>query len=155
MGKKEDTPLVATRRRRLAQALNELDGGNRAAFCQRIGKSTTQLSDMIHGGKSFGEKVTLDLEASCGKPRGWFDVDEFVPKASDADYMSKFQLAYDSASPDARAGIEAMIDGILRRKQVPATVRETEIKLVNVHNRRIQKMKFRGKDRRKIGEDNG
>lgn len=62
-----------TRRERLRLAIKELAGQNMTGLASRAGKSPSQISDMLSGRKSFGEKVARDLEYRLGLPVGWLD----------------------------------------------------------------------------------
>lgn len=80
-------------RRRVLALLVERDG--LAVFARRVGKPDSQISDMIAGRKSFGEKIRRTLEERYAPhlPAGWMD----LQKISD----------YDNPDWDALDGHEA------------------------------------------------
>lgn len=65
--------LTDLRRKRLLALIGELDSGNVTAFSRRIGRSQSQVADMLAGRKSFGEKVARDIEQRLDLVRGWLD----------------------------------------------------------------------------------
>lgn len=68
-----------TRRERLATMIQEKTQGNKAVFAQLVGKKASQISDMLSGSKSFGEKVARDIERKTGYPERWLDGDVSMP----------------------------------------------------------------------------
>jgi len=70
--------LVERRRRRLRLAADRWFGGNQASLAQASKRQPQQISDMIAGRKSFGEKVARAIEIElaghpCYMPEGWLD----------------------------------------------------------------------------------
>ena len=71
-----DMPSI--RRARLRLAIDTWFSGNDAALSRAVGRSTTQINDMLSARKSFGEKVARGIEQSLrGHPAfmlpGWLD----------------------------------------------------------------------------------
>jgi len=70
---------VSTRRRRLQHWIEERFGGIQSAFLEdiasRTGKPANQgeLSGLLSGKKSFGEKKARKLEEQAGMPQSWLD----------------------------------------------------------------------------------
>lgn len=73
---KTDTPVVATRRRRLKQWIDENHGGSQASFVLATGINQGELSLLLKD-KSFGEKKAAAIEASARMPPGYLS-DESV-----------------------------------------------------------------------------
>lgn len=70
------TDIQQIRRQKLAKLVDEY---NLAVVAKRIGKPASQISDMLAGRKSFGEKVARAIETSWGPdmPSGWLDSDVY------------------------------------------------------------------------------
>lgn len=70
--------MTETRRVRLREAIALWFSGNEAAFSRAVGRSPAQISDMLAGRKSFGEKIARAMEQALSSapynvPVGWFD----------------------------------------------------------------------------------
>lgn len=70
------------RRANLAVMIQEVSAGNQAAFSTTVEKSPSQISDMLTGIKSFGEKVARSLEVATGYPTYWLDHETWVTTAA-------------------------------------------------------------------------
>lgn len=70
------------RRHNLTRLIDELADGHQAEFAARIGKSASYVGQLVRGVGSFGDRVARQIEAQCGKPRGWLDRDQRVATAS-------------------------------------------------------------------------
>lgn len=53
------------------QAMKQADGAR--AFGALIGKKPNQISDLLNGRASFGEKVARGIEERASLPEGWLD----------------------------------------------------------------------------------
>lgn len=61
-------------RRKVAQHLIDTKfDGNQSAFARATGKRQTEISDMLRGQKSFGEKVARKMALKAGWPTDIFD----------------------------------------------------------------------------------
>lgn len=67
----EDTPVVAARRARLKAWIDEHFQGRQVDFVTQTGINQGELSALIGGSKSFGEKKAEALEALAKMPRGY------------------------------------------------------------------------------------
>lgn len=67
---KADTPIVATRRRRLREWIDAHHGGSQAAFVLATTINQGELSGLLRD-KSFGEKKAAAIEASANMPTGY------------------------------------------------------------------------------------
>lgn len=86
----KDDDLVARRRQRLKQISDRWFGGNEAALARAVSRAQSQISDMIAGRKSFGEKVARAIERELSGPphslpRGWLDEANAAPLAHDSE----------------------------------------------------------------------
>lgn len=61
--------LADIRRRNLRRSIDQLTQGNAAAFAELAGKSPSQINDMLHGRKAFGEKAARAIEIATGLPQ--------------------------------------------------------------------------------------
>lgn len=66
--------LVTIRRENLALLVSE---HGVSSVAKRMRRSPAQISDMVHGRKSFGEKVAraMEVEWDASRPLGWLDQD--------------------------------------------------------------------------------
>lgn len=69
-GMKADTPIVATRRRRLREWIDTHHRGSQAAFVMATTINQGELSGLLKD-KSFGEKKAAAIEASANMPAGY------------------------------------------------------------------------------------
>lgn len=79
--------IQAIRRARLREVIG---AGSIVEFAKRVGKSPTQLSDMLGERKSFGEKVARDIEKRARLPTGSLDETEHpaaTPATLDTDLL--------------------------------------------------------------------
>jgi hypothetical protein len=70
--------LQQRRRQRLRQLSDDWFGGNDSALARAIGRTQSQISDMLLGRKSFGEKIARSIEDALSGPpyhlpSGWLD----------------------------------------------------------------------------------
>lgn len=65
-----DTPTVAARRARLKEWIDAHHRGVQADFRSKIGINQGELSALLNGGKSFGEKKAEAIEVAAGMPSG-------------------------------------------------------------------------------------
>lgn len=71
--KKETNEIpVANRRARLAELI-ATRYKSQAEFVALSGQSQSEVSGMVNGTKSFGEKKARKIESQCGLPSGWLD----------------------------------------------------------------------------------
>ena len=63
----------ARRQKNLVRLIQEMADGHQAEFATRIGKSPSYVGQLVRGVGSFGDRVARQIEAHCGKPRGWLD----------------------------------------------------------------------------------
>lgn len=68
----QDSDIVATRRRRLRQAIEDLFDGKLVNFIEKTGINSGELSALLRN-KSFGEKKARSLEDAAGLPRYFLD----------------------------------------------------------------------------------
>lgn len=68
------TTDAETRRHRLRAYIDDECNGNAAELARRVGRSDSQINDMLSGIKSFGEKVARDMETKLGLPKYWLDL---------------------------------------------------------------------------------
>lgn len=61
------------RRQRLRQWIDAKHGGNITAFADSIGRKQPQISDVLAGAKSFGEKLARRIEDKAGMPKRYLD----------------------------------------------------------------------------------
>jgi hypothetical protein len=61
------------RRRRLQIWIALHHEGILLRFAKLVGKSNSQLQDVLRGRKSFGEKLARSLERAAKMPAGWLD----------------------------------------------------------------------------------
>lgn len=109
-GMKED--LVNRRREGLAQMVAECTRGNQAAFAELVGRKASQISDMLMGRKSFGEKVARYLEERAGYPDGWLDLDRPARALEDDKRAEKGDARFiqDTSQLADRRGISRRVD---------------------------------------------
>lgn len=71
--------VVTQRRENLALLVSE---HGVSSVAKRMRRSPTQVSDMLHGRKSFGEKVAraMEKEWDASRPPGWLDLDPSYPE---------------------------------------------------------------------------
>lgn len=67
------TTKAEIRRARLRTYIADECNGNAADLARKVGKSESQINDMIHARKSFGEKVARDIESALSLPKDWLD----------------------------------------------------------------------------------
>lgn len=91
--------LVRIARLKKLQADSKLSGQE---FCDLIGCKPNQLSDLLHGRASFGEKVARKIEEKAGKPPGWLDESPGWPFAIDFERFDKLE-------PDQKKAIEGTV----------------------------------------------
>lgn len=61
------------RRKRLRQWIDAKHGGNISAFAESIGRKQPQISDVLSGTKSFGEKLARRIEDRAQMPKRYLD----------------------------------------------------------------------------------
>jgi hypothetical protein len=72
-----------------------------SALGKLIGKEANQVTNLLGGHSSFGEKVARSIEEKAGLPRGWLDSPEAtVPELSPE--MLALAQRMDRLEPDAR-----------------------------------------------------
>lgn len=87
MEKKANEMIVATRRARLAELI-ATHYKSQADFVAQSGQSQSEVSGMVGGTKSFGEKKARTIEVQCGLELGWLDRQEEHVQASFPGAMS-------------------------------------------------------------------
>ncbi len=117
MEEERSARLVRVRRRRLKKLIEE-QYKSQADFVRSTGENQGEVSGLLNS-KSFGEKKARNLEAKCGLPAGWMDVDDELepagnqatatPQTGAPPWMAPeaFELLslYYEADPDGRAEI--------------------------------------------------
>lgn len=106
-GMKTDPPVVATRRKRLRQWIDDHHQGNQAAFVARTGINQGELSLLLRD-KSFGEKKAAKIEEASGMPPGYLSgepISQVSEIESNGDYVRVRQL-------DAEAGMGSEIENL-------------------------------------------
>lgn len=73
MRNKPDERLVANRRMRLKQWIDDRHEGRQADFIDKTGINQGELSALLSGKKSFGEKKARNLENDAGMPADYLD----------------------------------------------------------------------------------
>lgn len=68
-----DSTIVALRRSRLRGWIQDRHQGVQAAFVSAVGINQGELSGLLNGKKSFGEKKARSLEQAAGMPPGFLD----------------------------------------------------------------------------------
>lgn len=92
-----DTPLVALRRARLQQWIDERFGGKQADFVRATSINQGEVSLLLKS-KSFGEKRAASLEAAAGMPPGYLSSESIpadqvsAPETISHDYVHVQQL---------------------------------------------------------------
>jgi transcriptional regulator with XRE-family HTH domain len=66
---------MQSRRQKRFVALVRSFGGQNEAM-EKLGKSQSQISQLMNGKKPIGETLARDIEHTVGKPFGWLDSDE-------------------------------------------------------------------------------
>lgn len=61
------------RRRRLDMLIDEDYAGKQALFAAAVGKTPSQISQIMTGHRGLGEDLAREIERATGKPRGWLD----------------------------------------------------------------------------------
>lgn len=74
-----DSDIVALRRTRLRTWIQENHDGIQASFVAAVGINQGELSGLLNGKKSFGEKKARSLEASARMPSGYLDSETSLP----------------------------------------------------------------------------
>ena len=75
----KNADLQALRRKALQRVIRDDYDGNVSAFARRANKQQSQISDMLSGRKSFGEKVARAIESSAALIPGILDRDPDDP----------------------------------------------------------------------------
>ncbi|WP_372183185.1 helix-turn-helix transcriptional regulator [Xanthomonas axonopodis] len=70
-----DPTIVALRRARLRAWIDDRHAGVQASFVGAVGINQGELSGLLNGKKSFGEKKARSLEQAAGMPSGYLDRD--------------------------------------------------------------------------------
>ncbi|MEQ7866546.1 S24 family peptidase [Xanthomonas sp. WHRI 8393] len=70
-----DPTIVALRRARLRAWIDDRHAGVQASFVGAVGINQGELSGLLNGKKSFGEKKARSLEQAAGMPSGYLDSD--------------------------------------------------------------------------------
>lgn len=68
-----DAPIVTLRRERLRAWIQENHAGTQASFVAAVGINQGELSGLLNGKKSFGEKKARSLESAARMPEGYLD----------------------------------------------------------------------------------
>jgi SOS-response transcriptional repressor LexA len=100
--------MPSIRRARLRLAIDTWFSGNDAALSRAVGRSTTQINDMLSARKSFGEKVARGIEQSLrGHPAfmlpGWLDTPESAPTRLSEPPPPPFDVNVEPVTGSARA----------------------------------------------------
>lgn len=91
--------IIATRRARLRQVIDERFGGKQAKFVEKTGINAGELSGLLRI-KHFGEKKARSLEAMLELPNLWLDgLDE---KTGMDTIVSEFAWVYSNASEEGK-----------------------------------------------------
>lgn len=77
-----DAPIVSLRRERLRAWIQENHAGIQASFVAAVGVNQGELSGLLNGKKSFGEKKARSLEAAARMPDGYLGAAETVTATS-------------------------------------------------------------------------
>lgn len=113
--------LQETRRKRLAQLIDEQYGGSQAKFIEETNENQGEVSALLKS-KSFGEKKARKLEEKCGLPKHWLDGDLAPFEASEQ--AREVARAFDALSPALQESIMNVIEGfgvkVARRPSAPA-----------------------------------
>jgi hypothetical protein len=97
-----------------------------SALGKLIGKEANQVTNLLGGHSSFGEKVARSIEEKAGLPRGWLDSSEAAPSELSPEMLVLAQRL-DRLEPKARAYImEVCRDFLLL--QEPATTSDARQK---------------------------
>lgn len=94
-----NTPDI--RRARLRQFRDERCDGVDAELARRIGRSPSQVADMLVGRKSFGERIARDIEAELQLPDKWLD------QAPPADFDAPQAISEDRGKYDLDFKLDA------------------------------------------------
>lgn len=99
----ELSDVVATRRARLRQVLNDRFDGKQTKFVEKTGINAGELSGLLRT-RFFGEKKARTLEGQLGLPNGWLDgADE------NEAVVAEFAQAYRHATPKGREFLKIAI----------------------------------------------
>ncbi|RFF46208.1 S24 family peptidase [Xanthomonas campestris] len=77
-----DPTIVALRRARLRAWIDDRHAGVQASFVAAVAINQGELSGLLNGKKSFGEKKARSLEQAAGMPNGYLDSDSSTTAAT-------------------------------------------------------------------------
>ncbi|WP_415916327.1 S24 family peptidase [Xanthomonas arboricola] len=77
-----DPTIVALRRARLRAWIDDRHAGVQASFVAAVGINQGELSGLLNGKKSFGEKKARSLEQAAGMPSGYLDSESTATAAT-------------------------------------------------------------------------
>lgn len=102
------------RTKRLRQWLGEFDGSI-ADFVRHYGMDKSKasyISQIMNGHRTLGERAARKLEADCGRPAGWLDVED--DQAVDLRYDKH---RFNQLNTNDQGLIEDFIDFVLKRSE--------------------------------------
>jgi hypothetical protein len=92
-----------------------------SALGKLIGKEANQVTNLLGGHSSFGEKVARSIEETAGLPRGWLDSSEATTPELSPEMLALAQKL-DRLEPKARAYImEVCRDFLLLQVPTPTS----------------------------------
>lgn len=121
--------IADIRRKNLQACLVKVFDGNQSRLAERIQRPARSVNGMLHGKKSFGERVARDIEELLGLPRGALDAPisdselrtKVTPLASRSDWP--FEIArerFDALSVTAKLKVEGALLAMIRELEEPA-----------------------------------
>jgi hypothetical protein len=120
--------IADIRRKNLQACLVKVFDGNQSRLAEKIQRPPRSVNGMLHGKKSFGERVARDIEQLLGLPRGALDA-----PISDGDLRAKvtalpsrgnwpFDVArerFDALSETGKLKVEGALLAVIRELEEP------------------------------------
>ncbi|WP_161523695.1 hypothetical protein [Chromobacterium haemolyticum] len=120
------------RRQNLTRLIEERFDNNQTDFAAKTGRRQSQISDMVRGVKSFGEKVARDLEHRLDLPPFWLDSMERSDGASKTDTEAQRSPQLDKMADLPQNEAEQSLDLEEIARQVQASGQEHVLKLIRL-----------------------
>lgn len=120
------------RRQNLIRLIEERFDNNQTVFAGKTGKRQSQISDMVRGTKSFGEKVARDLEHRLDLPPFWLDSMERSESAYKSEPEVQHHSQLDQTSDLQQKNKNQNLDLEEIARQVQACGQEHVLKLIKL-----------------------
>ncbi|WP_061161082.1 hypothetical protein [Caballeronia temeraria] len=122
--------LADIRRLRLRELIDAQYEGSQAEFLRASGENQSEISGILGGRKSFGEKKARKIEVALHLPEGWLDEARDEKQAHGAGYVSPqagaIIAALDSVSENDLVTAIEVLEKVLRAKRASAAIKHTE-----------------------------